>query len=264
VLTELPAGWAVQVPTAERALNLPMALYRQIIFWAALSPPPERVSPPRRFSAPPSFRLRPGQFQPTASSGSSSLDHSWSSQARPKTLRQPRDPRVPAAGLGRLPVRGASCYARPLDRLPARHMANNIAEPLMIVLRPLLTLAAGAALAGTALAADIRIGVAEALSGGAAQYGVPIRNGFQIAVEAINARGGVNGNRIELVVEDEQGKKEEAITVVKKLIFQDKVLMVFGPSLSNSMFAAGPVANAAKTVAFGTSNTANGITDIGP
>jgi branched-chain amino acid transport system substrate-binding protein len=40
--------------------------------------------------------------------------------------------------------------------------------------------------------------------------------------------------------------------------------MIFGPTLSNSMFAAGPVANAAKTVAFGTSNTANGITDIGP
>ncbi len=134
----------------------------------------------------------------------------------------------------------------------------------MIALRSLIAFAAGVLLAGTALAADIRIGVAEALSGGAAQYGVPIRNGLQLAAEAINARGGVNGSRIELVVEDEQGKKEEAITVFKKLIFQDKVLMVFGPTLSNSMFAAGPVANAAKTVAFGTSNTANGITDIGP
>ena len=119
-------------------------------------------------------------------------------------------------------------------------------------------------LAGTALAADIKIGVAEALSGGAAQYGVAIRNGFQLAADEINARGGVGGNKIQLVIEDEQGKKEEGITVFKKLIFQDKVLMIFGPTLSNSMFAAGPVANAAKTVAFGTSNTANGITDIGP
>jgi len=119
-------------------------------------------------------------------------------------------------------------------------------------------------LAGTAQAADLKIGVAEALTGGGAQYGVPIRNGFQLAADEINAKGGINGNKIQLVIEDEQGKKEEAINVFKKLIFQDKVLMIFGPTLSNSMFAAGTVANGAKVVAFGTSNTANGITDIGP
>ncbi|AYH41928.1 ABC transporter substrate-binding protein [Azoarcus sp. DN11] len=120
------------------------------------------------------------------------------------------------------------------------------------------------ACAGLVQAADIKIGVAEALTGGAAQYGVPIRNGFQLAADEINAKGGINGNKIQLVIEDEQGKKEEGINVFKKLIFQDKVLMIFGPTLSNSMFAAGPVANAAKVVVFGTSNTANGITDIGP
>ena len=54
-----------------------------------------------------------------------------------------------------------------------------------------------------ASAADIKIGVAEALSGGAAQYGVSIRNGFQLAVDEINAAGGVNGNKIALVIEDE-------------------------------------------------------------
>lgn len=123
---------------------------------------------------------------------------------------------------------------------------------------------AAASLSVTAFAAEIKIGVAEALSGGAAQYGVAIRNGFQVAVDEINAKGGINGDKIQLVIEDEQGKKEEAINVFKKLIFQDKVLMIFGPTLSNSMFAGGPVANAAKIVAFGTSNTAGGITDIGP
>jgi branched-chain amino acid transport system substrate-binding protein len=122
---------------------------------------------------------------------------------------------------------------------------------------------AAALFSASTFAADIKIGVAEALTGGAAQYGVAIRNGFQLAADEINAKG-INGNKIQLVIEDEQGKKEEAINVFKKLIFQDKVLMIFGPTLSNSMFAAGPVANAAKTVAFGTSNTANGITDIGP
>lgn len=115
-----------------------------------------------------------------------------------------------------------------------------------------------------AVAAEIKIGVAEALTGPIAKYGVPIRNGFALAAEELNAAGGINGNRIALVIEDEQGKKEEAITVFKKFIYQDKVLAIFGPTLSNSAFAADPVANAAKTVVFGTSNTAEGITAIGP
>jgi len=112
-------------------------------------------------------------------------------------------------------------------------------------------------------AAEIRIGVAEALTGNAAQYGVPIRKGFELAAGEINAGGGVNGHKIELVIEDEQGKKEEAINVFKKLIFQDKVLMLFGPTLSNSAQASDPVAQGAKVVVFGTSNTADGITSIG-
>lgn len=127
----------------------------------------------------------------------------------------------------------------------------------------LLALTLAAAFSTGASAADLKIGVAEALSGSAAQYGVSIRNGFQLAADEINAAGGVNGDKLQLVIEDEQGKKEEAINVFKKLIFQDKVLMVFGPTLSNSAQAADPIAQAAKTVVFGTSNTADGITSIG-
>jgi branched-chain amino acid transport system substrate-binding protein len=117
--------------------------------------------------------------------------------------------------------------------------------------------------ASAANAADIVVGVAQALSGGAAQYGVAIRNGFQLAADEINAAGGINGDKIRLVVEDEQGKKEEAINVYKKLIFQDKVVMVFGPTLSNSAAAANPIAQGAKMVNFGTSHTADGITAVG-
>ena len=120
-----------------------------------------------------------------------------------------------------------------------------------------------AGLMASAQAADIKLGAAEALSGPAGQYGQSIKNGFELAVEEINAAGGVKGNKIALQIEDEAGKKEQAIDVFKKLIFQDKVLMVFGPTLSNSAQAADPIAQAAKVVAFGTSNTADGITSIG-
>ncbi|MCR6480513.1 ABC transporter substrate-binding protein [Variovorax sp. ZS18.2.2] len=133
----------------------------------------------------------------------------------------------------------------------------------LIPFKPALFALAAAAAAFGAQAADIKIGVAAALSGGAAQYGAAIRNGFQLAADEINAAGGINGDKIVLAIEDEQGKKEDAINVFKKLIFQDKVLMTFGPTLSNSAQAAHPIAQASKTVAFGTSNTADGITSIG-
>lgn len=129
--------------------------------------------------------------------------------------------------------------------------------------KTLVAAAFAAGLPGLSAAADIKIGVAEALSGPAGQYGQSIRNGFLLATQEINARGGIKGNKIVLQVEDEQGKKEEAIDVFKKLIFQDKVLMLFGPTLSNSAQAADPIAQAAKVVVFGTSNTADGITSIG-
>lgn len=121
-----------------------------------------------------------------------------------------------------------------------------------------------AAVGGNALAAEIKLGVAEALTGPAAKYGVSAKNGFLLAADQINAAGGVNGDRLALLVEDEQGKKEEAINVFKKFIFQDRVLAIFGPTLSNSAFAADPIANMSQVVVFGTSNTASGITDIGP
>ena len=126
-----------------------------------------------------------------------------------------------------------------------------------------IALAAALSLGSAQAAGAIKIGVAEALSGGAAQYGISIRNGFQMAADEINAAGGVNGSKIELVIEDEQGKKDEAINAFKKLIFQDKALMLFGPTLSNSAAAADPIAQAAHIVVFGTSNTADGITTIG-
>ena len=130
-------------------------------------------------------------------------------------------------------------------------------------LRALTIALAAAGAFSAAAAADIKIGAAEALSGPAGQYGQSIRNGFQLAADEINAAGGVKGSKLALQFEDEQGKKEQAIDVFKKLIFQDKVLMLFGPTLSNSAQAADPIAQAAKVVVFGTSNTADGITSIG-
>lgn len=118
---------------------------------------------------------------------------------------------------------------------------------------------------GVAVAADpVKIGAIEALSGPAGKYGTMIRAGFELALGEINAAGDtLPGRKIELIVDDSAGQKEQAINVAKKLIARDKVSLLLGPTLSNEMFAAGPVANERQIPIIGTSTTAKGITDIG-
>ena len=129
-----------------------------------------------------------------------------------------------------------------------------------------LALAALALFTAPATAAEpVTIGSIEALSGPASRYGLAIRAGLELALEEVNAAGGVLGGRpLQLLFEDSAGQKEQAINAARKLIGRDKVAAIVGPTLSNEMFAVGPVANERQVPIIGTSNTANGITEIGP
>lgn len=136
------------------------------------------------------------------------------------------------------------------------------------MLRRTLLVAAVGGLAGTAAraeSADVPIGAVEVLSGPNAAYGAAIRAGLELAAEEINGAGGVlGGRRIALRVEDSAGDKTGAINAARLLVGRDKVVAVLGPTLSNEMFAAGPVVNARHVPIIGTSTTADGITAIGP
>ncbi|EGO64321.1 ABC transporter substrate-binding protein [Acetonema longum] len=105
-----------------------------------------------------------------------------------------------------------------------------------------------------------KIGVVSFLTGGGAAYGEAIRQGLELARDEINAQGKV---KIDLVFEDSKGEKNEAINAVNKLVNKDTVVGIVGPTLSGELFAAGPIANQAGVVIFGTSITAEGATDIG-
>ena len=74
----------------------------------------------------------------------------------------------------------------------------------------------------------------------------------------------LGGRKIALTVEDSAGNKDQAINAARKLIGRDKVVSIIGPTLSNEMFAVGPVVNERKIPIIGTSTTADGITDLGP
>ena len=126
-------------------------------------------------------------------------------------------------------------------------------------------LVAGAALAQAPVQAPVQLGAIEILTGPNAAYGTAIRAGLELALEEIHGRGGVlGGRRVNLIVEDSAGNKDQAINAARKLIGRDRVVAIIGPTLSNEMFAVGPVANARRVPLMGTSTTANGITEIGP
>ena len=108
---------------------------------------------------------------------------------------------------------------------------------------------------------EAKVALLTTTSGAAAAYGESIKNGAELAVAQINADA--KNVKINLLVEDTKGDKNEAINAMNKVIAKDKVVAVIGPMLSGEMMAAGPIANKNKVVALGTSTTAEGITDIG-
>ena len=109
----------------------------------------------------------------------------------------------------------------------------------------------------------IKVGVYGDLTGQTSSFGQSTKNGIELAVGEINAAGGVNGKKIELVVEDDQGRPEQAKTVVSKLISQDKVQAVLGEVASTNSLAAAPVAQEAKIPMITPSSTNPKVTEVG-
>ncbi|WP_375410545.1 ABC transporter substrate-binding protein [uncultured Methylobacterium sp.] len=96
-------------------------------------------------------------------------------------------------------------------------------------LKTVPTLALAFALsAGVAHAQAIRIGVNEPLTGAFAASGTYVVNGAKIAADEINAKGGVLGRKIELVIEDNKSNPTEAAAVAEKLITSDKTPVLMG------------------------------------
>ena len=91
-----------------------------------------------------------------------------------------------------------------------------------------MLVAAGVLSAGTAFAQQgpIKIGAMYPLTGGGAVYGVPAMAGHQLAVEELNAKGGIMGRKIELIERDDKLNPAAASSTMKELITKDKVDIV--------------------------------------
>ncbi|HEX2122115.1 MAG TPA: ABC transporter substrate-binding protein [Thermoanaerobaculia bacterium] len=97
--------------------------------------------------------------------------------------------------------------------------------------------------AGAAASAEGEILVGEygSLTGGQATFGVSTHQAIMLAVDEINAAGGVNNRKIRVITEDDQSKAEEAANAVTKLISQNNVVAVLGEVASSSSLAAAPI-----------------------
>jgi len=110
---------------------------------------------------------------------------------------------------------------------------------------------------------EIVIGEFGSLTGTTATFGISTKNGIDMAVDEVNKAGGLLGKRVRVIVEDDQGRPEEAQTVVTKLITRDRVVAVLGEVASSRTLAAAPVAQQSRIPMISPSSTNPRVTQIG-
>jgi branched-chain amino acid transport system substrate-binding protein len=109
----------------------------------------------------------------------------------------------------------------------------------------------------------IKIGYYGDLSGPTFNFGKSALNGVLMAVDEINLAGGINGRKLDLVIEDDQGRAELAAARASKLIDADKVIAVIAGGTSGNSRAAAPKAQVAQIPLISPSATDPAVTQIG-
>ena len=104
--------------------------------------------------------------------------------------------------------------------------------------------------APTATPAPFKIGVMESVTGPGETYGNVAVQAKEMAVDEINAAGGINGRMLELVVEDSKCNAQDSITAYNKLTDVDGVKIILGSSCSGAMLGAAPLAEEEGVVLF--------------
>ncbi|WP_309893325.1 ABC transporter substrate-binding protein [Archangium sp.] len=109
----------------------------------------------------------------------------------------------------------------------------------------------------------IVIGTLGSLTGSEASFGTVVRDGIQFAVDEVNAAGGVKGRKVELRSYDTQGKIEESVAAAKRLLTQDKVVLILGDVTSSGSLAIADAVQAARVPMVTPSSTHPDVTKKG-
>jgi len=94
----------------------------------------------------------------------------------------------------------------------------------------------------------IKIGAIFAVTGGASFLGAPESKTAQMLVDEVNAKGGIAGRKIELLIKDSGANPEKAISFTKQLIEEENVFAIIGPSTSGESMKIKGICNEAKTI----------------
>src|SRR5438552_3624586 len=115
--------------------------------------------------------------------------------------------------------------------------------PMRVAPLVILSVALGLAalVAGPVSAQDLVIGVAAPMTGNLAQIGKQFAEGAQLAADEANQKGGINGKKVVIRVEDDKGDPKDAATVAQKFASDDRILAVLGHYSSSACFAAIPI-----------------------
>lgn len=111
--------------------------------------------------------------------------------------------------------------------------------------------------------ADVKIGVAGPMTGANASFGQQYMKGAQAAADAINAAGGVNGEKIVLVAGDDACEPKQAVAVANRLVDQDKVVGVVGHFCSSNTIPASEVYDEAGVISITPGSTNPQVTERG-
>jgi branched-chain amino acid transport system substrate-binding protein len=106
----------------------------------------------------------------------------------------------------------------------------------------------------------LKIGIIDAYSGGAAPMCIDNLNGFKMAINAVNAKGGVNGTKIEFLTRDDKFKPDISLAMAKELVMKEHVDMLLGTISSASTLAVSDFARKEKIPFFNTGAKSEKIT----
>lgn len=109
----------------------------------------------------------------------------------------------------------------------------------------------------------VRIGVSGPLTGPQAQYGELWQQGFDLALEKINAEGGINGRPLEYVFEDSQNDPRQTVAIAQKFISDPEIVVEVGDFSSTASMAASPLYQRGGLVQFGFTNSHPDFTTTG-
>ncbi|MDR1904985.1 MAG: ABC transporter substrate-binding protein [Treponema sp.] len=122
---------------------------------------------------------------------------------------------------------------------------------------------AGGGQAGRASSDTVAIGAVLPLSGSVAFYGTQSRDGALLAIDEINAAGGLLGKKLTLIPEDDEGNAEKSVNAFTKLSTRDKVSFVIGSSTSGATMAMTSLAQQSKVILISPSATNTDVTKAG-